>query len=124
LEIACRYANLKRGEEVIVPAITFIATIAYPLAVGARVVFADVDPRTLNMDPRDVQRKLSRRTRLIVPVHLGGWPVDMDPIMELAAGKGPAPSGTSGLSASTRRRTSTPSARAGSWPPACRSGSA
>jgi dTDP-4-amino-4,6-dideoxygalactose transaminase len=67
-----------------VPAITFIATIAYPLAVGARVVFADVDPRTLNLDPADVERKCSRRTRVIVPVHLGGRPVEMDPLLELA----------------------------------------
>jgi dTDP-4-amino-4,6-dideoxygalactose transaminase len=84
LEIAYRYANLARGDEVIVPAITFIATIAYPLSVGAKVVFADVDPRTLNLDPADVERKLTRRTRVIVPVHLGGRPVDMDPLMELA----------------------------------------
>ena len=88
LEIAYRYANLARGDEVIVPAITFIATIAYPLAVGARVVFADVEPDTLNLDPRDVQRKLTRRTRVIVPVHLGGRPVDMDPILELARRRG------------------------------------
>ena len=88
LEIAYRYANLAKGDEVIVPAITFIATIAYPLAVGARVVFADVDPGTLNLDPADVERKLTRRTRVIVPVHLGGRPVDMDPLMELARRRG------------------------------------
>ncbi len=88
LEIAFRYANLARGDEVIVPAITFIATIAYPLAVGAKVVFADVEPRTLNLDPRDVERKVNRRTRVIVPVHLGGRPVDMDPLLELARRRG------------------------------------
>lgn len=88
LEIAYRYANLSRGDEVIVPAITFIATAAYPLAVGARVVFADVEPRTLNLDPRDVERKLTRRTKVIVPVHLGGRPVDMDPLLELARHRG------------------------------------
>jgi perosamine synthetase len=88
LEIAYRYAGLARGDEVIVPAITFIATIAYPLAVGARVVFADVEPRTLNLDPRDLERKLSRRTRVVVPVHLGGRPVDMDPVMEAARRRG------------------------------------
>jgi len=83
-EIAYRYANLQRGDEVIAPAITFIATVAYPLAVGARVVFADVDPRTLNLDPREVERKITPRTKVIIPVHLGGWPVDMDPLMALA----------------------------------------
>ena len=83
-EIAYKYANLKEGDEVIVPAITFVATMAYPLAVGAKLVFADVDARTLNMDPADVARKITPKTKMIVPVHIGGYPVDMDPIMELA----------------------------------------
>ncbi|MDR1619333.1 MAG: DegT/DnrJ/EryC1/StrS family aminotransferase [Clostridiales bacterium] len=83
-EIAYKYANLKEGDEVIVPAITFIATMAYPLSVGAKLVFADVDPITLNMDPKDVRKKITDKTRMIVPVHIGGYPVDMDPIMELA----------------------------------------
>jgi dTDP-4-amino-4,6-dideoxygalactose transaminase len=83
-ELAFKYANLSAGDEVIVPAITFIATMAYPLAVGAKVVLADVDERTLNMDPKDVARKITRKTKMIVPVHIGGYPVDMDPIMDLA----------------------------------------
>ncbi|RKX89620.1 MAG: hypothetical protein DRP70_03225 [Spirochaetes bacterium] len=83
-EIAGKYAGLKEGDEVIVPAITFIATMSYPLSVGAKVIFADVDPYTLNMDPTDVERKISSKTKLIIPVHIGGWPVDMDPIMALA----------------------------------------
>ena len=83
-EIAYKYANLKAGDEVIVPAITFVATMAYPLAIGCKLVFADVDPRTVNMDPADVARKITDKTKMIVPVHIGGYPVDMDPIMELA----------------------------------------
>lgn len=83
-EIAYKYANLKPGDEVIVPAITFVATMAYPLAVGAKLVFADVDPRTINMDPKDVERKITAKTKMIVPVHIGGYPVDLDPIMALA----------------------------------------
>jgi dTDP-4-amino-4,6-dideoxygalactose transaminase len=83
-EIAYQYANLKPGDEVIAPAMTFIATIAYPLSIGAKVVLADVDPRTLNMDPADVARKITKKTKVIIPVHLGGYPVDMDPIMQLA----------------------------------------
>ncbi len=83
-EIAYKYANLKEGDEVIVPAITFVATMAYPLAVGAKLVFADVDPKTINMDPADVARKITDKTKMIVPVHIGGYPVDLDPIMELA----------------------------------------
>ena len=83
-EIDYKYANLKAGDEVIVPAITFVATMAYPLAIGCKLVFADVDPRTINMDPADVARKITPKTKMIVPVHIGGYPVDMDPIMELA----------------------------------------
>ena len=83
-EIAYKYANLQPGDEVIVPAITFVATMAYPLAVGAKLVFADVDPRTINMDPADVARKITPKTKMIVPVHIGGYPVDLDPIIELA----------------------------------------
>ena len=86
-EIAYKYANLKAGDEVIVPAITFVATMAYPLAVGAKLVFADVDPKTINMDPEDVARKITDKTKMIVPVHIGGYPVDMDPIMKLAKEK-------------------------------------
>jgi len=83
-EIAYKYANLRPGDEVIAPSITFIATISYPLSIGAKVVFADVDPRSINMDPTDVERKITEKTKVIIPVHIGGWPVDMDPIMRLA----------------------------------------
>ncbi len=83
-EIAGKYANLGPGDEVIVPAITFIATMAYPLACGCKLVFADVDPITLNMDPADVARKITDKTKMIIPVHIGGYPCDMDPINELA----------------------------------------
>ena len=57
-EIACKYTGLKPGDEVIVPAITFAATMAYPLSIGCKLVFADVDPLTLNMDPKDVEKKI------------------------------------------------------------------
>jgi len=83
-EIAYKYANLQAGDEVIIPAITFIATMAYPLSVGAKVVIADVDMKTLNIDPADVEKKITSKTKMIVPVHIGGYPCDMDPIMELA----------------------------------------
>ncbi len=86
-EIAYKYAGIGEGGEVIVPAITFVATIAYPLAHGAKLVFADVDPKTLNMDPEDVKRKITEKTKMIVPVHIGGYPVDLDPIMEIAREK-------------------------------------
>ena len=84
LELGYRYAGIGPGDEVIVPTNTFIATVAYPLSVGAKLVFADVDPRTVNMDPKDVAKKITKKTKIIVPVHIGGYPVDMDPIMRLA----------------------------------------
>ena len=83
-EIAYKYAGLNPGDEVIVPAITFVATMAYPLSIGAKLVFADIVPGTVNMDPEDVARKITPRTKMIVPVHIAGYPVDMDPIMKLA----------------------------------------
>jgi dTDP-4-amino-4,6-dideoxygalactose transaminase len=83
-QIGHQFADLGPGDEVILPAITFIATAAYPPNVGAKCVFADVDPETMNMDPEDVARKVTDRTKVIMPVHIGGYPVDMDPIMEIA----------------------------------------
>lgn len=83
-EIANKFAGVGPGDEVIVPAITFISTMLYPLLMGAKVVLADVDKRTINLDPEDVKRKITDKTKVIIPVHIGGYPVDMDPIMEAA----------------------------------------
>ncbi|MEA3403000.1 MAG: DegT/DnrJ/EryC1/StrS family aminotransferase [Armatimonadota bacterium] len=83
-QIGHQFADLGPGDEVILPAITFISTGIYPPLVGARCVFADIDPRTVNMDPDDVARKVTDRTKVIMPVHIGGYPVDMEPIMEIA----------------------------------------
>ncbi|MBI5726081.1 MAG: DegT/DnrJ/EryC1/StrS family aminotransferase [Planctomycetes bacterium] len=84
MEIGYKLSGLRPGDEVIIPSITFVATMAYPLLIGAKVVFADVDPRTLNLDPRYLERKITSRTRVIVPVHVGGFPCDMDRIMSIA----------------------------------------
>ena len=83
-EIAHKFFDLKKGDEVIAPAITFFSTISYPLEIGARVVLADIDPRTLQIDPNDVARKITKKTKVIIPVYIGGYPPDMDSIMELA----------------------------------------
>jgi perosamine synthetase len=83
-EIGLKFSGLKPGDEVIAPAITFFSTINYPLHIGAKVVLADIDPRTINLDPKDVERKITKKTKAIIPVDIGGYPVDMDPIMELA----------------------------------------
>ncbi len=72
------------GDEVIVPAYTFISTALAPLAVGAVPVLAEID-ESLTIDPEDVERKISSRTRAILPVHMMGLPCDMDRIMAIAA---------------------------------------
>ncbi len=83
-EIGLKFSGLKPGDEVIAPAITFLSTITYPLQIGAKVVLADIDPVTLNIDPKDIERKITKRTKVIMPVHIGGYPCDMDAIMKLA----------------------------------------
>ncbi len=88
LEVALRAAGVEPGDEVIVPAYTFIATATACLAVGARPVFADVDPETMQIDPNDALSKVTEKTRAIIPVHLGGHPVDMDAIGRLAQKQG------------------------------------
>lgn len=87
-DIALDMIGLQPGDEVIIPPITFIATAAPILRKGGKVVFADVQRETVNMDPEDVARKITSKTKAIVPVHIGGYPVDMDPIMALAKKKG------------------------------------
>jgi dTDP-4-amino-4,6-dideoxygalactose transaminase len=71
------------GDEVIVPAYTFMATALAPLAVGAVPVLAEVD-ESLLIDPADVERKITPRTKVIIPVHMVGLPCDMDAIMRIA----------------------------------------
>ncbi len=72
------------GDEVIVPPYTFIASIQAVLMNGAMPVFADIDPRTFQIDPKEVEKKITSRTKAILPVHIMGLPVDMDAIMEIA----------------------------------------
>lgn len=72
------------GDEVIVPPYTFIASIQAVLMNGAMPVFADIDPATFQMDPNEVAKKITSRTKAILPVHIMGLPVDMDRIMEIA----------------------------------------
>lgn len=83
-EIGFKLSGLKPGDEVIAPSITFLSTITYPLQIGAKVVLADIDPVTLNIDPEDIKRKITNKTKAIIPVHIGGYPCDMDAIMEIA----------------------------------------
>jgi dTDP-4-amino-4,6-dideoxygalactose transaminase len=72
------------GDEVIISPLTMCATGTAILFNNAIPVFADIDPRTMNIDPESVKQKITRRTKAIFVVHLAGHPVDMDPIMEIA----------------------------------------
>jgi dTDP-4-amino-4,6-dideoxygalactose transaminase len=72
------------GDEVIVPSMTFIATATPAVFLGATLVYADIDPESYTIDPTDVRRKVSSRTRAIIPVHLYGHPCDMDSLNEIA----------------------------------------
>src|ERR687888_1900857 len=71
------------GDEVVCPAFTFYATAEAIVRRGATPVFADIDPVTLNLDPADVERKITERTKAIIPVHLFGRPAQMDELMRL-----------------------------------------
>jgi dTDP-4-amino-4,6-dideoxygalactose transaminase len=84
LQIAMMALGLQPGDEVITPSFTFVATVEVVALLGIIPVFADVLPGTFNIDPADVKRKITPRTKAIVPVHLFGQAADMDAIMAIA----------------------------------------
>jgi len=84
LWVALKAAGVKAGDEVIVPAYTFIATASAVLMANAVPVFVDIDPLTLNMDPALIEAAVTARTKIILPVHVGGNPADMDKILSIA----------------------------------------
>jgi dTDP-4-amino-4,6-dideoxygalactose transaminase len=84
MELALRARGIGPGDEVIVPAWTFMATAVVALQVGAVPVFVDVDPNSICIDPSRIEEAITERTRAIIPVHFGGHPCDMDRIMEIA----------------------------------------
>ena len=84
LELGLHACGVKAGDEVIVPAFTFIATGSAVSAIGARPVFADIEPATFNLDPGQLEALITPRTRAIVAVHLFGLAADMDPILAVA----------------------------------------
>ncbi|WP_258177452.1 DegT/DnrJ/EryC1/StrS family aminotransferase [Streptomyces solincola] len=84
LHLALAALGVGPGDEVIVPALSFIASGLAPLHQMAVPVFADIDPVTFNLDPADVERRITDRTRAIIPVHLHGLPADMDALAGIA----------------------------------------
>jgi len=72
------------GDEIIAPSLTYWASALPVFSLQGTVVFADVDPDTLTIDPSDIEHRITERTKAIIPVHLAGYPCDMDPIMEIA----------------------------------------
>lgn len=84
LHLALILAGVKGGDEVIVPAQTFISTALAVLYQSAKPIFADIDYRTGNIDPEMIKRKITKNTKAIIPVHWAGYPVDLDSISKIA----------------------------------------
>ena len=85
LQLALYAAGVRPGDEVIVPSLSFVATANAVWQCGATPVFADIDPRTYNLDPVAAERAITSRTRAIMPVHQIGLPADMDAFLALGA---------------------------------------
>ena len=84
LQAAMYAVGLRRGDEIIVPSVTYWASALQTLSLGATPVFADIDPISLCINPNDIEHRISDRTKAIMVVHYLGHPADMDPIMEIA----------------------------------------
>ena len=88
LHLALVACGVGAGDEVITVSNTFFATAEAIALAGAKPVFVDIDPRTFNMDPSQIEGKISKNTKAIVPVHLYGHPADMEPILDAARAYG------------------------------------
>ncbi|HEX9203794.1 MAG TPA: DegT/DnrJ/EryC1/StrS family aminotransferase, partial [Vicinamibacteria bacterium] len=88
LQLGLTTLGVGSGDEVVTSPLSAAFTALAILSAGARPVFADLDPKTLNVSPEAVDRAVTPRTKAILPVHLYGHPADMDPILELAEARG------------------------------------
>ncbi|NOY10366.1 MAG: DegT/DnrJ/EryC1/StrS family aminotransferase [Spirochaetes bacterium] len=84
MHVATQVFGITEGDEVIITPVTFIATSLVVLKEGGKPVYADIDPRTFNIDPAKIEEKVTDKTKAIYVVHYGGQMCDMDPIMEIA----------------------------------------
>jgi perosamine synthetase len=76
--------GIKSGDEVIVPSFTFMATANAALFVGAKPVFADIEPETFGLNPSSVQKRINKNTKAIIPIHYGGLPCQIEALKEIA----------------------------------------
>ena len=88
LELALMALGVGPGQEVIVPSFTFVSTANAVLRAGARPVLADIEDRSLGLDPADVERRITPRTAALLPVHYAGVACEMTPLLELAQRRG------------------------------------
>jgi len=84
LDMAVMSLHLEPGDEVIAPSINFRASLMSILGQGGKLILGEIDPKTLNLDPNDVERKTTHNTRAIMPTHMNGLSADMDTLLELA----------------------------------------
>ena len=84
LQLSLKALEIGEGDEVIIPAMTFMATASAVINVGATPVFADILPSFPLIDPSDIEKKITKKTKAIIPVHLHGFPCDMDKIKTIA----------------------------------------
>jgi len=84
LHLSMLSIGIKPGDEVILPTMTFAATANAVIHAGGRPVFCDCEKSTMNIDPADIERKITKKTKLILPVHFAGRPCDMKKIMGIA----------------------------------------
>lgn len=87
LHIACLAAEIKPGDEGITSPITFVASSNCMLYCGAQPVFADIDSDTICIDPEEIEKKITAKTKIIIPVHFAGHPCDMERIHKIAKNK-------------------------------------
>jgi dTDP-4-amino-4,6-dideoxygalactose transaminase len=88
LHLALLAAGVGPGDEVVTTPFTFVATVAAIQWVGATPVYVDIDPQSYNLDPGRLESALTARTKAILPVHLYGQPVDMEPLLSIARSRG------------------------------------
>jgi len=88
LHLALEAIGIQPGDEVLLPTTTFTATGEVVCYLGAKPVLVDVEPGSMNLDPADAARRITPRTRAIIPVHLAGVPCEMHPIQDLASAHG------------------------------------